>query len=75
MIPDVNLRHEIIDEPDQKPENKQEKVTLVIQSDAIIDPRTVMIHQKDARVTRRTVMRSHRLDVIALRALFIPKLA
>ena len=45
-------------------DQEQQKVSVVFQSDAIVNERTVMVHQEGALVAYFTVVCAHRLDFI-----------
>jgi len=55
-------------------EHKEAKVTVVIPADAIVDPRTVMIHFQDTAVAYATVVRSLGLTELAFVALLYLRL-
>ena len=55
-------------------ETEEEEVALVVQADAVVDPGTVVVHHEDTLVADAAMMRTHGLNVVALVALFSPKL-
>ena len=55
-------------------ETEEEEVALVVQADTVVDPGAVMVHHEDTLVADAAMVRTHRLDVFALVALFSPEL-
>ena len=53
----------------------EEEVAIVPCTEAVVDPRTVMVHGKDALVTHLTVRSASWLDLIAGLALPLPHLS
>ena len=54
-------------------ENEQQEISLILHSNAVIDPRTVMIHQENAAIASPTMMRPCWLDGLTLLTLSRPK--
>ena len=50
---------------DENISQKQQEVLSIVEADAVVDPRTMMIHVQDALFTGWTVMTSFRLKKIA----------
>lgn len=75
MVPHTYNRHQHKGSTQHQVEHEEKEVALVLQSDAIVDPWAVMVHEVDAAIADRTVMSSGWLDDPATRvALFRPKL-
>lgn len=47
-------------------QTKLKKVLLIMQSNAVIDPWTMMVHINDTCITEMAMMRSKRFDAAAL---------
>ena len=52
---------------------KKQKVSLVLEAHAVVDPRTVMVHQEHTPVASPAVMSPSWFDFLTLFALFCPK--
>jgi hypothetical protein len=49
---------------------EEDEMLLIVVTNAIIDPRAMMIHSSNASFASRAVMRMGRLDTVTLLALF-----
>lgn len=72
-----NVKHDIEGKADNvqrthgRPETEEEKIAMVGPTDAIVDPRTVVVHHQNARPADGTVVSSLRLAFAAFFALSV----
>ena len=59
--------------PQSEVQCEQEEVSMVFKADAIVYPRTVMVHHEGACVTDTAVMGSCRFDLVACHTLLGPE--
>ena len=53
---------------------EQQKIAVVLETNTVINPWTMMVHKKDTRITDFTVMSTSRFYLLANVALFRPEL-
>ena len=72
VVPNADNRDEKPYYPDEKVENEKEKVSVVFEADAIVDPWAVVVHVEDAGAANATVVSSCRLYNLTVRADLVP---
>ena len=73
MVPDWDDGHAHVGCSETQIQNKEKEVSQIIEANAVVDPRTVVVHNKHTPVADRAVVRSGGLHLIALVALLWPE--
>ena len=73
MVPYAYNRHHHVACSRHQVEHEQQEVPLVLHTDAVVDPGTVMIHEVDTFIANGAVVSACWLDNITFVALFGPK--
>ena len=63
-----------VEAPEHQVEHEEQEVPQVVQTNTVVYPWTVMVHEEDTALANGTVVSPHRLDVFARDALTSPKL-
>ena len=74
MVPEGNNGDHHVTTTHHQVKHEKEEIALVLHTDTIIDPRTVVIHKVNAAVADGAVMGSGRFNCLALLAFLRPKL-
>ena len=73
-MPQGHARDQHVPRPCHQVKHEQQEVALVFDSNTVVDPRAVMVHEIDAALTNGAVMRPSRLNHSTLVTIFWPKL-
>lgn len=73
MVPNANNCDCGVATPEEQVEDKKQEVAVVLHSEAVVHPRTMVIHHENTSITGLAMMRSSWLDFIAGLAKSFPR--
>ena len=73
VLPDADRRDQHVGRSDERVQDEQQEVPLILQSDAVVSEEAVVAHLKHARLAHRAVVRSCWFELVAVLTFQVPE--